>query len=150
MPLNPLLMTAAAIVALYQPAHDTGNSAVRLAQAIGNYAGYAPNPNRIVDYDLVDKKNRQIYPGHVTIQLMSNGQGVFDISINTSSRRAFDFTRCFVFEYPVVTRGVGQKLLSFALARLYRREMLTNGCTSYQVLRRPGDEGRRLPLHTVN
>jgi hypothetical protein len=142
-------LAAAAIIA---PIQGLGNSSVanamHIAHLVGEYAGYTPNKLRKIDYDLGDDPSRPAYPGFVTIQILTGAQSVFDLSIDPHSGRVFDFLNCLVFEYPVLYHR-SPRLAWPSRRAVYDKAMAQNGCDSYQILRRRGDEGRRLRVHQV-
>ncbi len=121
--------------------------AVRVAKAIGDYAGYTPNKIRIMDYDIVDPVDRPGYAGFVTVQIMVNAHSVFFVSINRTTGQALDFTYCFALAYPVIARVERKNGFKGAPPLSYGRMLADNGCESYVVLRRPDDAGRDLPSH---
>jgi hypothetical protein len=142
-------LAAAAVIATTKNLESSSVAhAMHVAHLVGQYAGYTPNKLRKIDYDLGDDPRKPAYPGFVTIQLLTNGQNVFDLSIDAHSGRVFDFLYCLVFEYPVLYHR-SPRLTGPSRRALYDKAMAQNGCDSYQILRRRGDEGRRLRVHRV-
>ena len=112
--------------------------AMTTAHAIANYAGYTRSAQRRIDYERTDPKGRSLYPGFITVQIMSNGHDVFDVSVDKAGR-AFDFNRCFVFDYRFLR--MRQTQARRMILKPYRIVMNDNGCRKFRILRRRGDEG---------
>jgi len=128
----------AAIVWTTALAQATPEAALGTAKAIANYAGYTPAQKRIMDFELTDPPGHPAYPGFVTVQIMTNGHDLFDVSINGETGQAFDFSRCLVFDYPFLR----ERKYRPSSKRLDNRiAMEANGCTNFRILRKPGDEG---------
>ena len=120
----------------------TTESAMKIARQIGNYDGYTPSKNRLIEYEVTDRPRDPTYRGFITIQLRTGAQGVFDLSIRKRDGMVFDFTRCLAFDYSFLREQ------SPAPGRLSRRAnfratMEANGCPSFRILRRAGDEADR-------
>lgn len=143
-----LLAAAATIGTTKNQESRSVANAMHVAHLVADYAGYTPNKWRKIDYDLGNDPEKPAYPGFITIQILTNGQNAFDLSIDRHSGRVFDFLYCLVFEYPVLYHG-SPRLTDRARRALYNKTMAENGCDNYTILKRRGDEGRRLPVHRV-
>jgi hypothetical protein len=134
---------------IFNPAPISPPLALRIARAVSDYAGYTSNRARIMDYEITDHENAVAYPGYITVQVMSNAQPIFNISINTLSGQVADFMGCYIFEYPVIRRVEHELGIVHRKALSYSMMMEENGCDKYVVLRRPGDEGRDLLVQHI-
>jgi hypothetical protein len=115
---------------------DLVESALQIAHAIARHEGYTPSRTRQIDIEITDEPKKPAYPGFVTVQIRSNSQTAFDVSVGGSPRIAADFLRCLVFAYPIRplktyrTRG-----------RYVASVMRAHGCSEFKTLSRRGDGG---------
>lgn len=112
-------------------------AALRLAHQIARYDGYIQSNGRHIEYEITDPVGNPTYPGYVTVQIRSNLQTIFDVSVNTSKNTAYDFTRCLAFDYPFMKSRKSTKSGNHVMIKSL---MLKNGCDAYRVLRRRGQE----------
>lgn len=132
-----LLLVHLAMVSTSMLGSSDQENSLRIAHQIARYDGYAQSSHRHIDYEITDPIGHPTYPGYVTIQIRANLQTVFDVSINIPENTAYDFTRCLVFDYPFMRIT---KLSNSKYKTSLKSFMSQNGCESYAVLRRRGQE----------
>jgi len=119
--------------------------AVAIAKAIADYTGYTRTASRIMDFEVVDLENSPAYDGYVTVQIMANAHPIFNVSINKVSGQAADFLGCYVLAYPVVEETEHKEGFYGHGNLSYNRMLGDQGCDSYQVFKKPNDDGRNRP-----
>jgi hypothetical protein len=144
-----ILMAITVIAGEHNINNRNSDIAMRLAHSIGKYAGYIGNSDQTIDYEVVDKPGEPTYLGFATVQIRSNSQDVFDLSIDIKDKKVYDFNRCFVFEYPILIKAGWNNSQNDRRRKIYNYDMLKNGCKQYGIIKRKGDEARNLFIHSA-
>jgi hypothetical protein len=96
------------------------SAALDVAEKVAKGEGYSLADRTKFFFDvMLDKENKPVFPGYVTVGFYWNSDIVSAISINEETGQVLDIDKCTVFDYPEVrsfqqdlSRGTGVPALS--------------------------------------
>jgi hypothetical protein len=116
------------------------SAAIDISRRVVEDEGFSLSDKERYFFDvMLDKDQKPVYPGYITVGFYWNSSPANTISINEKTGQILDMDRCFLFEYPSVqkfSRDIRQENGERALSINELKE--TTGCgETLEILRKP-------------